>query len=154
MEPSCNSFSISMGFSGNLLMVMTGPDKLAGGKTTFTLLPLSLASTMGEPSLTTLLQEDTICCITSSSFSTLSNLSADSVMLPFFSMKILSVPLTMISVTEGSSNSCCSTSSFLMESKTSVRSAFFCSMEKTLYLKSLVISLSMSSSISPSEMSL
>lgn len=58
-----------MGFSGNFLIVTTGPLSDTGGNTMFTLEPSSsLASTIGFVSFIILLDRDTICCIISSSF--------------------------------------------------------------------------------------
>jgi len=112
MDPNCIKSSISIAFSGNLRIVRIGPFSATGGNTTFTRDPFSnLASTIGVDSFTTLLQEATICWITSSSFSLDSKVFSHFVNFPSFSTKTLSVPLIIISVTVGSSTNSCNMSS-------------------------------------------
>ena len=107
---------------GNLRIVRMGPFKATGFNTTLTRAPLSLASTMGEASLTVRLQEATIFCITSPSRSAEEKHLSYSMSLPARSIKICSGPFTMISVTSGSSSSACSTSSSRISAKISLRS--------------------------------
>ena len=99
------SFSMVMG-SGNLRMVTTGPSSATGGSTMWTLDPSSsLASAMGEDTLTIRFTFPTICWIMSSNCSVFSNRRFHKTMFPFFSIKIFPAPLIMISVTSLSSKS-------------------------------------------------
>ena len=69
-EPIRISLSMVIGCSGNLRIVMTGPFKATGYSTILTRDPFSsLASTIGDASLTTRLHPATICWMTSSNFS-------------------------------------------------------------------------------------
>ena len=100
-----------IGSWGNLRIVRIGPFTAIGFRTTFTRSPFSsLQSTIGEEVLTTRLDAPTICWITSSSFSGEENFPGYRVRLPAFSIKMLSGPFTMISVTSGSSSRSCRTS--------------------------------------------
>ena len=155
IDPSSISLSMVIGLSGKRLIVMIGPVREIGSNTIFTRLPFeSLASTMGCDWLTTLLQEATICCTTSSSFSSDSNRPSKREIAPSFSIKILSVPFIMISVIPGSSMSSCRMSSFLMEWKICSLSFFLSSNDITICRNCLDSSLSTSSYISSSEISL
>ena len=110
------SSSRVMGLSGKRRMVTMGPFKAMGFITIFTLAPPdSRASTMGDASLTILLQPATICWITSWSFSSDSKRMSSSCKCPARSTNILLGPLIMISVTSGSSIRLCNISSRLRE---------------------------------------
>lgn len=116
MDPSSISLLRSMGCSGKRRIVRIGPFSATGAKTTLTLAPFaSLVSTIGLLSFTTRFAFATICWMMSSSFSLLSNRCSNRVILPFFSIKIESGPLTIISVTSSSSNSSCKISSLRIE---------------------------------------
>jgi len=107
--------SIVIGLGGNLLIVRIGPFKATGSSTTLTLAPsFNLASTIGLASFTTLLQSEVICQITFFNFSLESNFSSSLMSFPFFSIKIPSVPLTIISVISSSSKRSCNRPNCLM----------------------------------------
>ena len=114
--PMARSCSMVMGLGGNLLIVRIGPLIATGSSTTFTLAPSgSLASTMGDASFTTLLQPAVICQITCLSFSLESKQISSLFNLPPFSIKIPSVPFTIISVISGFSINSCKIPSCLIE---------------------------------------
>lgn len=108
MAPFDNRSSIVMRFVGKRRIVSIGPFRATGFNTTLTLDPSgSLASTMGLDSLTTLLQKPTICWMTLSSLSGAVNERFHFIIRPAFSIKMLSGPFTIISVTSGFSTSSC-----------------------------------------------
>ena len=75
IEPNPRRSFTSIGCSGNLRIVRIGPFSAVGASTTFTRSPFgSLASAIGEDSLTTRLQEETIRVTTSKSLSSDPNL--------------------------------------------------------------------------------
>ena len=113
---------------GNFRMVTMGPFRATGARTTLTREPSgSLASTMGLASLTSRLDPATICWITSSSFSLDRNLLSDWKSRPFFSRKMLWVPLIMISVISSSSRNSSRRSSLRKALKSSLPRAVFLS---------------------------
>ena len=148
-EPSERRSSIRIGFSGKRRMVTIGPFRATGGRTTLTRSPFPRrASTIGDDSFTTLLQADTICWTTSSSFSLETNVLSVRTIFPLRSIKIWSGPLIMISVTEESSISSCSTSSLRIELNSSRRICFISSSERFPSRFAWMISSSMSASTS------
>lgn len=152
--PRDSSRSIVTGSSGNWRMVRIGPFSAAGAMTALTLEPFSsLASTIGCRVLMTRLHLPAICCITSSSFSGDVKCFPQGESFPSRSTKMCCQPFTMISVTPGSSNSSCRTSSFRTEQNSSCRSALFCPRFRPSILPSSMIRLSISSITSSSVLS-
>ena len=140
-----------MGRSGKRRIVTIGPFSATGARTTLTRSPFaSLASTMGEDSLTTLLQDETICCTTPSSFSFETNVRSVRSTLPSRSINMSSGPLIMISVTVGSSSSSWRISRRLMELNSSCLIRFISTRVRVPALFPSVISRSISSSTSAS----
>ena len=85
-DPHAIRFSMEAASLENLRIVTMGPLTATGASTTLTRDPSgSLASTIGDASLTNRLAPDTICWITSSSFSFDTNLRSDWYSLPSFS---------------------------------------------------------------------
>ena len=140
-----------MGLSGNLRIVTIGPFSAIGLMTILTREPLlSLASTIGDASFTTLLHPATICWITSCNFSMESNPRSSSCNCPSLSTKMCSIPLIMISVTELSSTKICRISSLRKESNNSLRRRLRSSTEHSSRLSCSISTSSMVSSTSSS----
>ena len=115
-QPIERSSSMVIGLGGKRLIVRIGPLMATGSNTTFTLAPSeSLASTIGDASLTTRLHFAVICQITCFNFSGESKHISSFLIFPFCSMKIPCVPLTMISVICGFSINSCRIPSCLIE---------------------------------------
>ena len=123
--PQFTSCSIRIARFGKRRIVITGPFKATGGITIFTRSPCSsLASTIGTASFTMRLHRPTICCAISCSFSADPKHFSQRVNLPYRSIKIPSVPFTMISVIVSSSKSSCRISNLRMELNSSFLSAY------------------------------
>ena len=99
IAPYPNSFSMVIGFFGNLLIVTVGPLSATGGKTTCTLEPSSsLASTIGFPaSMVRSISLTNFCTILIRS-SSLSKCSSSCISFPDFSTNIRLYPLIITSV--------------------------------------------------------